>query len=73
MSWKSGAKFYRRTDVRMTFWYILTFLISSLIICGFLYIRLRHQLVKEVDRFLLDETKELSEVLSRSPKEVGPL
>ena len=73
MSWKSGAKFYRRTDVRMTFWYILTFLISSLIICGFLYIRLRHQLVKEVDRFLLDETKELSEVLSRSPKEMGPL
>jgi heavy metal sensor kinase len=54
----------------MTLWYIFTFLVSALVICGFLYLRLRHQLIKEVDRFLLDEIKELSEVLSANPKAI---
>ena len=61
MSLKIRGKFYRRTDVKMTLWYIFTFLISVLVVCGFLYLRLGHQLIKEVDRFLLDETNELSE------------
>ncbi len=55
----------------MTLWYILTFLVSALIICAFLYLRLRHQLIKEVDRFLLDETQELTAVLSRNPNEIS--
>ncbi len=71
MSSKIGTKFYRRTDVKMTLWYILTFLVSALIICAFLYLRLRHQLIKEVDRFLLDETQELTAVLSRDPNEIS--
>ena len=57
----------------MTLWYILTFLVSALIICGFLYLRLRHQLIKEIDRFILDETKELADVLSGNPKETAAL
>jgi heavy metal sensor kinase len=69
MSWKIGAKFYRRTDVKMTLWYIFTFSLSALIICGFLYLRLKHQLLKEIDQFLLDETNEMERVLSREPKE----
>ena len=71
MSSKIGAKFYRRTDVKMTLWYIFTFLVSALIICAFLYLRLRHQLIKEVDRFLLDETQELTAVLSRNPNKIS--
>ncbi len=71
MSSKIGAKFYRRTDIKMTLWYILTFLVSALIICVFLYLRLRYQLIKEVDRFLLDETQELTAVLSRNPNEIS--
>jgi heavy metal sensor kinase len=67
MSWRTGVKAYRRTDLKIALWYLLTFLISGLIICGFLYLRLEHQLIKEVDRFLLDETKELSDLLTRSP------
>ena len=51
MSWKIGAKFYRRTDIKMTLWYIITFSISVLIISGIMYLRLKHQLIKEVDRF----------------------
>jgi heavy metal sensor kinase len=70
---KIGTHFYRRTDVKMTLWYIFTFLISILIISAFLYIRLNHQLIKEVDRFLLDETKELSEAIARNPKEAETL
>jgi heavy metal sensor kinase len=65
MSSKIGAKFYRRTDVKVTLWYVLTFLVSALVICGFLYYRLQSQLIREVDRFLLDEAKELSGGLSR--------
>jgi heavy metal sensor kinase len=71
MSSKIGGKFLRRTDVKMTLWYILTFLVSALIICTFLYFRLRHQLIKEIDRFLLDETKELTAVLSHNPNEIN--
>lgn len=66
MSSKTGAKFYRRTEARLTLRYVLTFFISALIICGFLYYRLRTQLIREVDRFLLDEVRELSGVLSRT-------
>jgi len=65
---KIGGKFLRRTDVKLTSLYILTFFLSSLIICGFLYFRLKHQLIKGVDRFLLDEINELSEVLSQDMK-----
>ncbi|MFB3884586.1 MAG: sensor histidine kinase [Thermodesulfobacteriota bacterium] len=66
MSSKTRTKFLRRTDVKMTIWYIFTFFISSLIICSFLYIRLKHQLIKEVDRMLLDETEEFVEILSQA-------
>jgi heavy metal sensor kinase len=68
MSLKIRDRFFRRTDVKLTFFYIFTFFLSALIICGFLYIRLKHQLIKEVDRLLLDETDELSEVLIQDPK-----
>jgi len=69
MLWKIGAKFYRRTDIKLTLWYVLTFLVSALMICTFLYLGLRHRLLKEIDQFLLDETKEMERVLSREPKE----
>jgi heavy metal sensor kinase len=71
MSWKIGGKFYRRTDTKMTLWYMVTFLISSLIICTFLYLGLRYRLLKEIDQFLLDETKEMEKVLSQEPQETN--
>jgi heavy metal sensor kinase len=70
MSSKIGAKFVRRTDVRMTGWFVLAFSASALIICVFLYVRLKHQLIKEVDRFILDETRELTAILSRKQAEI---
>lgn len=71
MSSKNGTKFYHRTDVKLTLWYILTFFISVFIIFGFLYLRLKHQLIKELDRILHDEVKELSEILSQDLKGIG--
>jgi heavy metal sensor kinase len=71
MSSKNGTKFYRRTDVKLTLWYILTFFLSVLVIFGFLYLRLKHQLIKEIDRILHDEVKELSEILSQDLKGIG--
>src|SRR4030043_1483415 len=73
MSLKIRGRILRRTDVKLTFFYIFTFFLSALIICGFLYLRLKHQLIKEVDRLLLDETDELSEVLIQDPKWDAPL
>jgi heavy metal sensor kinase len=73
MSSKIGGKLYRRTDVKLTLWFIVAFLISSLVICGFLYMRLRHQLIKEVDRFIHDETKEIVTILSRNLNETEVL
>ncbi len=69
MFWMTGAKFYRRTDFKLTLWYVFTFLISALIICSFLYWSLRHRLLKEIDQFLLDETQEMVRVLAEDPKE----
>ena len=69
MSLKTEAKFYRRADVKLTLWYILTFFFSVLLIFGFLYLRLRHQLIKEIDQFLLDETVEMEKVLAKQQKE----
>ncbi len=67
MSSKIAAKFIRRADVKMTFLYIFTFSLSAIIICTFLYLRLKHQLVKEVDRFIRDETRELIDHVSLAP------
>jgi heavy metal sensor kinase len=53
----------------MTLWYVLTFLVSALVVCMVLYLALRHRLLKEIDQFLLDETKEMERVLSKEPKE----
>jgi heavy metal sensor kinase len=71
MSSKTGGKFFRRTDVKLTLWYMVAFFLSASIICGFLYLRLRHQLIKEIDQFLLDETIEMEKVLSEEPKAIG--
>lgn len=70
MSSKSEVSFLRRTDVRLTLLYVVTFCFSAFMICGFLYLRLHHQLIKEVDRLLLDETDELSKILSDDVKKI---
>ena len=55
----------------MTLWYVFSFLISALIICSFLYWGLRDRLLREIDQFLLDETKEMERVLAQEPQETS--
>jgi heavy metal sensor kinase len=71
MSWKSGNKVLRRTDVKMTLWYVFTFLISVLIVSLVLYLVMERQLLNDIDRFILDETNELAEVVLRNPRDPG--
>jgi len=73
MIWKTRANLYRGTDVKMALWSLFTLSISFLIIGVFLYLYLNHKLIKEVDRFLHDETEELAGVLSRSAIEKDAL
>jgi heavy metal sensor kinase len=68
MSWKSRTKLLRRTDLKITLWYVFTFLLSILIIGAFLYLGLERQLLKDIDRFILDETNELAELILQNPK-----
>ena len=66
MSSKQKIKFYRRLDVRLTFWYSCAFLITTLIICAFLHFRMQHNLLKEIDRILSDEEREIAAILLKS-------
>jgi len=64
MSLKKGTKFYRRTDFKITLWYVFTFVVTTLVIFSFMYMRFRHHLIKEIDRLLEDESREFaSEIL----------
>ncbi len=68
MSWKSRTKLLRRTDVKITLWYVFSFLVSVLIIGVLLYLVMENQLLKDIDRFILDETNELAELILQNPK-----
>ena len=69
MSWKSGTELLRRTDVKITLWYVFTFLASGLIIGILLYLVMEHQLLREIDRFILDETNQLAEIVLKNPED----
>jgi heavy metal sensor kinase len=66
MSSKEGAKFYKRTDFKVTLWYFFTFVVTTVIIFSFMYVRLEHHLVKELDRFLEDESREFASEITEN-------
>ncbi|HUT83487.1 MAG TPA: heavy metal sensor histidine kinase [Thermodesulfobacteriota bacterium] len=68
MSSKQKIKVSRRLDVRLTLRYSCAFLITTFIICAFLYYRIRHNLLKDIDRVLFDEGREITASLLRSGK-----
>ena len=67
MSSSKGTRFYKRTDFKITLWYIVTFVVTTLIIFTFMYVRLRHHMIKEIDRFLKDELREFALKFSETP------
>ncbi len=66
MSLNRGTEFYKRTDFKLTLWYAFTFLVTTLIIFSFIYVRLRHHLIKEIDRFLEDESRVFASEISEN-------
>jgi heavy metal sensor kinase len=56
---KLKVKFFSRFDVKLTVFYTFALLLISLILSSFFYYRLEHNLLKQTDRMLKDEAKEL--------------
>jgi len=71
MSSKKGTKFHKRTDFKITLWYVFTFVVTTLIIFSFMYIRLKHHLIKEVDKFLEDESRVFVSEISENRMDIN--
>ena len=56
---KLKIKFFSRFDVKLAVFYTFALLLISLILSSFFYYRLQHNLLKQIDRMLKDEAKEL--------------
>ncbi|MBW1956910.1 MAG: HAMP domain-containing protein [Deltaproteobacteria bacterium] len=56
---KLRVNFFSRFDVKLTIFYTFALLLISLILSSFFYYRLQHNLLKQIDRILKDEAKEL--------------
>jgi heavy metal sensor kinase len=56
---KLKVKFLSRFDVKLTVFYTFALLLISLILSSFFYYRLQHNFLKQTDRMLKDEAKEL--------------
>ena len=59
MSSKSRIRLFKTIGFKITLWYSLSVVVILLIAGSFLYFRLKHKLIKEVDRVLLDESVEI--------------
>jgi len=56
---KLNLKFFNRFDVKLTLSYTFALFMLSFILSSFYYYRLEHNLLKQMDRMLKDEAKEL--------------
>ena len=56
---KEKIRFYNRIDIKLTIWHTLTLLTIVTIVFGFLDYRLRHNILKGIDRMLVDKAHEI--------------
>ncbi|MFO7972153.1 MAG: ATP-binding protein [Desulfobacterales bacterium] len=56
---KLKVNFFRRFDVKLSIFYTVALLVISLMLSLFFYYRLEHNLLKQIDRILIDEAAEL--------------
>lgn len=61
----------KRLDVRLACWYTATFLTIILVLFGFLDYRLRRNLMKETDRMLVDEAREIINQVRQDPQSLS--
>jgi heavy metal sensor kinase len=64
MSSKSGIRFFKTIGFKITLWYSVSVLVILLIAGSFLYFRLKHKLIKEVDRALMDDSVDILQEIS---------
>ncbi len=58
MSSKKRINVWGRLDVKLTFYYTTIFLILSIMLCSFFFYRVNRNLLKQIDRILMDGTLE---------------
>jgi len=71
MSLKQGTKFYKRTDFKITLWYVFTFLVTTLIMFSFMYLRLKHHLIRQIDHFLEDESRVFASEITENRMDIN--
>jgi len=65
MSLKIRGDFRERLDVKLTFYYTTIFFILSLMLCSFFFYRVGHNLLKQMDKILEDESLEFINIIER--------
>jgi heavy metal sensor kinase len=63
MSLKISSDFRERLDVKLTFYYTTIFFVLSLMLCSFFFYRVGHNLLKQMDKILEDESLEFINIL----------
>jgi len=63
MSLKIRDDFRERLDVKLTFYYTTIFFILSLMLCSFFFYRVGHNLLKQMDKILEDESLEFINII----------
>jgi len=66
---KGRIRVLKRLDVKLAAWYALTFLTIIFLIFGFLDYRLRNNILKEIDRMLVDEAREIINGILKEPED----
>lgn len=64
MSSKNRIRLFKTIGFKITMWYSLSVMVILLIAGSFLYFRLKHKLIKEVDRTLLDSSVDIQQEIS---------
>jgi two-component system, OmpR family, heavy metal sensor histidine kinase CusS len=64
MSSKNGIRFFKTIGFKITLWYSLSVMVILLVAGSFLYFRLKHELINEVDRALLDDSVDIMQEVS---------
>lgn len=67
---RSKSKVLKRLDVRLALWHTATFLSIILVLFGFLDYRMHRNLMKETDRMLVDEAREIINEVRQDPSSI---
>ncbi|MCX5896395.1 MAG: ATP-binding protein [Proteobacteria bacterium] len=70
MSSKKRINFWGRLDVKLTIYYTTIFLILSIMLCSFFFYRVSRNLLKQIDRILMDGTFEFINMVENDEQDL---